>query len=57
MKEEKVQITFYKCQLCYHVADSFYFIHNKCPICGSDDIDDADFDPYQEDDDDDELWN
>ncbi len=51
---ESEEITYDKCQVCGYMATSDMF-GDKCPICGSEDIDDAQFNPYT-DDDDEESW-
>lgn len=52
------KVTYDKCQICGFTGKSNLFIDNKCPICGSEDVDDADFDPYNDDDDEnEELWD
>ena len=52
------ELTYDKCQVCGHTAPSEDFDSCKggcCPICGSEDIDDSNFDPYKDDDDED-FW-
>jgi hypothetical protein len=58
MSKPKKLITYDKCQVCGHLAPSEDFDGCKggcCPICGSKDIDDSNFDPYKDDDDED-FW-
>ena len=55
MSELEYPIPYDKCQVCGHVEKSTTF-GERCPICGSEDIDDANFDPYKDDDEEEELW-
>ena len=41
--------TFDKCLVCGWVGLSDEVQDNKCPVCGSDDMDDIDADPYKDD--------
>lgn len=43
------KMTYDKCLICTHVAPSDMFIDGLCPNCGSSDVDDADSDPYEDD--------
>jgi predicted Zn-ribbon and HTH transcriptional regulator len=48
-----------KCQICGYEAPSSIFVDNanRCPICGSEDVDDANTNPYEDDDnEEEELW-
>ena len=50
------RLTYDKCLICTHVAPSDMFIDGNCPNCGSSDVDDADTDPY-EDEEDSDSWD
>jgi predicted Zn-ribbon and HTH transcriptional regulator len=54
MKEEPND----RCQICGYEALSSEFVENdnKCPVCGSEDVDDANTNPYEDDDNEEELW-
>lgn len=48
-----------QCQICMFIAPSSEFVENgnKCPNCGSEDVDDANTNPYDDDDnEEEELW-
>jgi rubrerythrin len=42
-------LTFDICLVCGWVGLSDEVTDNKCPVCGSEDMDDVDADPYEDD--------
>ena len=40
--------TYDKCSLCTFVDTSDKFMDGRCPNCGSSDVDDADYDQYED---------